>query len=114
MIEDGLEKEKEKITAANQYTAVTDPFFDNLVESKNIKKLVSEKEVKEAFLRPPIDSRGQLRVSIAKHLEGKLDTLSWSYLKIKKGRKVLPYAFEDLEGWTNEKINQVIKDVEAL
>jgi hypothetical protein len=111
--EEGLDEVSAKEAAAFQYTAVTDPLFDELTERHDLKTIVTQDEVERAFLEPPADSRGILRVALAKHLEGSLETLSWSYLKYREGRKRLTYSFESLDSWTDERIAWAVKDLDS-
>jgi hypothetical protein len=111
--EEGLDEASAKEAAAFQYTAVTDPLFDELTERHGLRTVVSKAEVERAFLEPPPDSRGMLRVGLARHLQGSLETLSWSYLKYREDRKRLTYYFESLDGWTEERISWVLKDLDS-
>jgi hypothetical protein len=52
-------------------------------------------------------------VALAGHLQGSLETLSWSYLKYREGRKRLTYNFESLDDWTDEKIAWALKDLDS-
>ncbi|HUS78620.1 MAG TPA: proteasome accessory factor PafA2 family protein [Patescibacteria group bacterium] len=113
-IEDGLDDVVARETAAYQYTAVTDPFFEELVERRGIKRVVSEEEVINAFSNPPRESRAGLRVALARRFENDLDTLSWSYLKLRKGFRRISYNFESLEGWDESAIDRAVEDVESL
>ena len=111
--EEGMDEATAKEAAAFQYTAVTDPLFDELSERHGLRTIVTQDEVERAFLEPPADSRGMLRVSLARHLEGSLETLSWSFLKYRKGRKRLTYGFESLDGWTDERVAWAVKDLDS-
>jgi len=111
--EEGLDEASAKEAAAFQYTAVTDPLFDELTERHGLKTIVTQDEVEKAFLEPPANSRGMLRVALARRLEGSLETLSWSYLKYREGRKRLTYGFENLDGWTEERVAWAVKDLDS-
>jgi len=111
--EEGLDEASAKEAAAFQYTAVTDPLFDQLTEKHGLRTVISEAEVENAFLEPPADSRGKLRVALAKHLQGSLETLSWSFLKYRENRKRLTFGFESLDGWTDESIACRVKDLNS-
>jgi hypothetical protein len=111
--EEGMDEASAKEAAAFQYTAVTDPLFDELTERHGLRTIVTEAEVERAFLGPPADSRGMLRVALARHLEGSLETLSWSYLKYRENRKRLTFGFESLDGWTDETIAWTVKDLDS-
>jgi len=111
--EEGLDEASAKKAAAFQYTAVTDPLFDELTERHGLRTIVTEAEIEKAFLDPPEDSRGRLRIALARHLEGSLETLSWSYLKYREGRKRLTYLFEELDGWTEDRVAWTLKDLDS-
>jgi hypothetical protein len=111
--EEGMDEAAAKEAAAFQYTTVTDPLFDELTERHGLRTVVTEAEVERAFLEPPVDSRGMLRVALARRLEGSLETLSWSYLKYREGRKRLTFPFETLDGWTEESIDWAVKDLDS-
>jgi len=78
-----------------------------------LRTVVSEAEVERAFLEPPVDSRGKLRVALSKHLQGSLETLSWAFLKYRENRKRLTYGFESLDGWTDESIACALKNLDS-
>jgi proteasome accessory factor A len=111
--EEGMDEASAKEAAAFQYTAVTDPLYDELAERHGLRTIVSEAEIEKAFLEPPADSRGMLRVALARRLEGSLETLSWSYLKYREGRKRLTYLFETLDGWTEDRVAWILKDLDS-
>ena len=111
--EEGLDEASAKAAAAFQYTAVTDPLFDELTERRGLRTIATQDEVERAFLEPPADSRGMLRVALAKHLQGSLETLSWAFLKYQEGRKRLTYGFESLDGWTDERIAWALNDLDS-
>jgi len=111
--EEGLDEAAAKEAAAFQYTAVTDPLFDELTERHDLRTVVTEAGVERAFLEPPADSRGKLRVALARHLQGSLETLSWAFLKYRENRKRLTYGFETLDGWTEERVVWAVKDLDS-
>jgi proteasome accessory factor A len=111
--EEGMDEASAKEAAAFQYTAVTDPLFDELSERHGLRTIVTQDEVERAFFEPPTDSRAMLRVALARHLEGSLETLSWSFLKYREGRKRLTYGFESLDGWTDERVAWAVKDLDS-
>jgi hypothetical protein len=111
--EEGLDEVAAKEAAAFQYTAVTDPLFEGLTEKHGLRTIVTEAEVERAFLEPPVDSRGRLRVALARHLGGSLETLSWSYLKYREDRKRLTYPFESLDGWDEESILRATEELDS-
>ena len=113
-IEEGLDEKTAKEAAVNQYTAVTDPLFDALVEENGIKTVISESDVERAFMEPPANSRGQFRVAAAQRLKGSLSSISWSNLKLKKGYRTLQYDFPQLDGWNPEEIEARIKEAQDL
>ena len=113
-LEEGLEGASAKEAAAFQYTAVTDPLFETLVERHGIRTVVSEEDVERAFMDPPGESRGGLRVAIADRFEGSLASLSWSYAKLRKGRTIVPYDFLNLDGWTRKEVTRTLSEIERL
>jgi hypothetical protein len=114
LAEKGLDEASAKRAATFQYSSVTDPLFDSLVEEHIIKTVVSEKEVESAFRNPPEDSRGEFRVAVAKKFGKNLDTLSWSYLKLKKGYSSIPYYFSSLEGWDETSIEIKLTEIAKI
>ena len=112
-IEEGLNEASAKRAAANQYTAVTDPFFDELSDSLSLRRIVSDDDIEHAFQEPPSRSRGYLRVVLAKHFRDSIDTMSWSYIKLKKRRSTLNFPFEILDGWTQEAVPMFIAEIES-
>jgi proteasome accessory factor A len=110
-VEDGLSNELARTTILNQYMAVTDSLYYDLVEENKVKTIVSEKDIEKAFLDPPFESRGALRVALAKEFLGVIKTISWSYLKLSPGIRYEPYEFNNLGGWTKEKVQKMIDEV---
>jgi proteasome accessory factor A len=111
--EDGINPENIKKTIINQYMAVTDPLYYDLVEDNQVKTIVSEKDIEKAFQEPPMDSRGVLRVALAKRFRGLVKTISWSYLKLNPSIRYEPYEFNNLDGWTSVKIKEFVEKVES-
>jgi hypothetical protein len=110
-VEERLDETSAKEAAAFQYTAVTDPLFDELADTIGLKSVVSDQDVETAFLKPPSGSRGNLRVALAEHFGESIETLSWSYIKLGRGRSMLNFQFEDLDGWTNEEVSNFIAEM---
>jgi hypothetical protein len=109
-VEEELDEPSAKEAAAFQYTAVTDPLFDDLSEAIGLKRVVSDEEVENAFLKPPSGSRGSLRVALAERFGDTIETLSWSYVKLRRGKSILNFPFEGLDGWTKEEISNFIAE----
>ncbi len=112
-LEEGLDLDSAKAAALYQYTAVTDPLYEELVERHGLKTVVSETDVKEAFTRPPEESRGELRVALAVRFRDEVKTISWSYLKLRPELHMYPFEFNELGGWTPSKIEEKISDIHA-
>ena len=112
-IEDGLDEEAARTAVLNQYMAVTDPLYDELVESKGIKTIVSEDTVKQAFYKAPQESRGTLRVALAEEFRDVIKTISWSYLKLKPSIRYEPFTFNKLGNWTEDKIKQLVDEIRS-
>ena len=101
-------EETARIALLNQYMAVTDPLYDELVEEEKIRTIVSEEAVENAFLEAPTMSRGALRVKLAKEFKDSIKTMSWAYLKLKPSIRYEPFEFNDLGGWTDEKVQKMV------
>lgn len=112
-LEQGLNTENAKETAQFQYTAVTDPLFEELVDRNGLKTMVSEKDVRKAFLYPPDDSRGKLRVALAKKFNNEVKTISWSYIKLQPKYHYYPIKFESLNGWTFERVIEKMNEIKS-
>ncbi len=112
-VEEGLSETSAREAAVFQYTAVTDPLFDELMEKHGIRTIVSEADVERAFMDPPEESRGELRVALAQHFKGSLQTLSWSYLKLRPEQHLYPFSFQSLDGWTPDEISRKIAEIES-
>ncbi len=114
LAEKGLDETSAKRAATFQYSAVTDPLFDSLVEKHDMKTVVSEEEVKSAFTRPPERSRGEFRVAAAKRFGKYLNTISWSYLKLTKGYSTIPYNFPSLKDWDESSIEEKLTEIASI
>lgn len=112
-IEDGLDPDSAKTAALFQYTAVTDPLYEELVERRGLRTVVSEADVEKAFEGPPEESRGELRVALARRFKDEVKTMSWSYLKARPELHMHPFEFNDLGGWTPERIEDKISEIRA-
>jgi hypothetical protein len=110
-VEERLDKASAKEAAAFQYTAVTDPLFDELADAIGLRRIVSDEDVETAFLKPPSGSRGSLRVALAERFGDSIETLSWSYVKFRRERSTLNFQFKGLDGWTKEEVSNFIADV---
>jgi len=112
-IEEGLDLDSAKTAAMFQYTAVTDSLYEELVERYGLKTVVQESDIEQAFTRPPKKSRGELRVALAERFKDKVKTISWSYLKVRPELHMYPFEFNTLDGWTPEKIEGKIAEIES-
>lgn len=112
-LEGGMKKGEARTTLLNQYMAVTDPLFDELVEERKVKALISEKVVEKSFLNPPVDSRGVLRVALAGEFRDSIKSISWAYIKLQPKIRYQPIEFNELDGWTAKKVNGVMDQVRS-
>lgn len=112
-LEEGLGLKTAKEAALFQYTAVTDPLYEELVERHKLKTVVSEDDVERAFKEPPFESRGRLRVTLAERLKDHVKTISWSHLKLRPEIHYPAFEFNSLGGWTSEEIERTIAKIEA-
>ncbi len=110
-VEERLDEASAKEAAAFQYTAVTDPLFDELADAIGLRRVVSDEDVETAFLKPPSGSRGSLRVALAERFGDSIETLSWSYVKFRRERSTLNFQFKGLDGWTKEEVSNFIAEV---
>ena len=106
------EKEAKKVIL-NQYMAVTDPLYDELVEDGEIKSIIPEEKVERAFLEPPEESRGELRVALAKEFNDSIKSISWAYIKLNPMIRYQPVEFNELNGWTPEKVEETLAQVKT-
>ena len=112
-LEGGMKEGEARTTLLNQYMAVTDPLFDELVEERKVKALISEKVVEKSFLNPPVDSRGVLRVALAGEFRDSIKSISWAYIKLQPKIRYQPIEFNELDGWTAKKVNGVMDQVRS-
>ncbi|MBT7188505.1 hypothetical protein HN911_14400 [Candidatus Bathyarchaeota archaeon] len=112
-LEGGMKEGEARTTLLNQYMAVTDPLFDELVEERKVKALISEKVVEKSFLNPPVDSRGVLRVALAGEFRDSIKSISWAYIKLQPKIRYQPIEFNELDGWTAKKVNGVLDQVRS-
>ena len=112
-VEMGLSEEAARIALLNQYMAVTDPLYDELVGENKVKTIVSEENVEKAFYDAPAESRGTLRVELAREFADYIKTISWSYLKLKPKIHYEPFTFNELGGWTSEKIQDLVDEIRS-
>ncbi|MHA2394688.1 MAG: proteasome accessory factor PafA2 family protein [Promethearchaeota archaeon] len=112
-LEQGLNIENAKEAAQFQYTAVTDPLYEEMVDRNGLKTLVSENDVRKAFLYPPENSRGKLRVTLAKEFYNEVRSLSWSYVKLHPKYHYYPIEFDNLDGWTFERIQEKLSEIKS-
>jgi len=112
-LDDELDEASAKETAAFQYTAVTDPLYDDLAENHGLRRMVSDEDIERAFLNPPVDSRASLRTYLAEEFGDSLETLSWSYIKTKIGRRRQTFNFEDLDGWSPGAIERKVAEISS-
>lgn len=112
-VEEGLRPEAAEEATLFQYTAVTDPLYEELVERRRLKTVVSEDDVETAFNEPPLESRGKLRVALAERLRDHIKTISWSHLKLRPEIHYPAFEFNSLGGWTSQEIERKIAEIEA-
>ena len=98
----------------NQYMAVTDPLFDELVDEGKVKSIIPEESVEKAFLEPPVDSRGVLRVALAREFRESIKSISWAYIKLQPKIRYQQIEFNELDGWTPEKVDEKLSEVRSL
>ena len=113
-VEGNMGEDDARTALLNQYMAVTDPLFDELVDEGKVKAVVSEESVEKAFLDPPTDSRGVLRVALAGEFRESIKSISWAYIKLQPKIRYQPIEFNELDGWTPEKVNEVLDEVRSL
>jgi len=110
-LDDELDETTAKEAAAYQYTAVTDSLYDELVENHGLRRMVSDEDIERAFLQPPLDSRAGLRTRLAEEFEEILETVSWSYIKTRQGRRRKTFNFENLDCWTPGAIEKKVSEI---
>lgn len=112
-IEGGMEEDDARTALLNQYMAVTDSLFDELVDEGKVRALISEDDVEDAFLNPPVDSRGVLRVALAGEFRDSIKSISWAYIKLQPKIRYQPIEFNELDGWTPEKVEGLLDEVRS-
>ncbi len=111
--EGDINEDEARTVLLNQYMAVTDPLFDDLVENSEVRSIIPEDKVEAAFLDPPRDSRGTLRVALANEFRESIKAISWAYIKLNPMVRYEPVEFNDLDGWTKEKIDETVSTVRS-
>ncbi len=112
-VEGGMGEGEARTALLNQYMSVTDPLLDELVDEGKVKSVVSEESVEKAFLEPPVDSRGVLRVALAREFRDSIKSISWAYIKLLPKIRYQPTEFNELDGWTPEKIKELLDQVRS-
>jgi len=107
-VEGGMGEGEARTALLNQYMSVTDPLLDELVDEGKVKSVVSEESVEKAFLEPPVDSRGVLRVALAREFRDSIKSISWAYIKLLPKIRYQPIEFNELDGWTPEKVKELL------
>jgi len=113
-VEGGMGEDDARTALLNQYMAVTDPLFDELVGDGRVESVVSEEAVEKAFLEPPVDSRGVLRVALAREFRDSIKSISWAYIKLQPKIRYQPIEFNELDGWTSEKVDGKLSEVRSM
>jgi proteasome accessory factor A len=112
-VEGGMGEGDAKTALLNQYMSVTDPLFDELVDEGQVKSILSEERVEKAFLEAPVDSRGVVRVALAREFRESIKSISWAYIKLLPKIRYQPIEFNELEGWTPEKVKELLDQVRS-
>jgi proteasome accessory factor A len=112
-VEGGMAEGDARTALLNQYMAVTDPLFDELVDEGKVRSIISEEDVEDAFLNPPVDSRGVLRVALAGEFRDSIKSISWAYIKLQPKIRYQPIEFNELDGWTPEKVEGLLDEVRS-
>jgi len=113
-VEGGMGEGEARTALLNQYMSVTDPLFDELVDDGRVKSVISEDDVEKAFLEPPGDSRGVLRVALAREFRESIKSISWAYIKLLPKIRYQPIEFNELNGWTPEKVEGKLSEVRSI
>ena len=113
-VEGGMGEGDARAALLNQYMSVTDPLFDELVDDGKVKSVVSEDYVEKAFLEPPVDSRGVLRVALAREFRESIKSISWAYIKLLPKIRYQPIEFNELDGWTTKKVEGKLSEVRSF
>ena len=112
-VEGGMGEGDARTALLNQYMAITDPLFDELVDDGKVKSVVSKEDVEKAFLEPPVDSRGVLRVALAREFRESIKSISWAYIKLLPKIRYQPIEFNELDSWTPEKVDEKLAVVRS-
>lgn len=96
-----------KETANNTYCAVTDSLFEELEEQLDMARFISQQEIDEALVTPPITSRGRARTEIVKNFNGDVDEINWDFVVI-KGEK---FKLREDIPWDSETIANTIREI---
>lgn len=96
-----------KETANNTYCAVTDSLFEELEEQLDMARFISQQEIDEALLTPPITSRGRARTEIVKSFNGDVDEINWDFVVI-KGEK---FKLREDIPWDSDTISNTIREI---
>ena len=107
--EEGLTESQKKEAANFQYTAVTDPLFEDLTKDFGFKRMVSDEEIHRALLQPPKNSRAELRVRIADHFKNRVKNISWNSISIDE----TTFHFDEPHGWNENKIISQVAKIES-
>jgi proteasome accessory factor A len=113
-VEGGMGEGEARTALLNQYMSVTDPLFEEMVDDGAVKSVVSEGDVEKAFFGPPVGSRGVLRVALAREFKDSIKSISWAYIKLLPKIRYQPVEFNELDGWTHEKVNGVLDQVRSF
>ena len=113
-VEGGMTEGDARTALLNQYMAVTDPLFDELVDEGEVRSIIPEGDVEKAFLEPPVDSRGVLRVALAGEFRESIKSISWAYIKLQPKIRYQPIEFNELDGWTPDKVKGLLDEVRSL
>ncbi len=113
-VEGDMEEGDARTALLNQYMAVTDPLFDELVDEGKVRSIISEEDVEKAFLEPPVDSRGVLRIALAREFRESIKSISWAYIKLHSKIRYQPIEFNELDGWVPEKVDEKLSEVRSL
>ena len=99
--------EDSKVTANNQFSAVSDDTFERIQDELKLITLLNDKDLSLAVLFPPVGSRGFARVRIARELRPWLDDLGWANIRVEG----TVHPMLDLEGWDDSKIQGFINKI---
>ncbi len=99
--------EDRKLTANNQYSAVTDGTYERIQEELGMVTLLTDEELSMAVLFPPKGSRGFARLRVARELRQWLDDIGWANI----GVNGVLHPMLDLDGWDEGKISEFVRRV---